>query len=175
MRKLHIDELNRLSIEEFENAEKIPLVVVLDNIRSMHNVGAVFRTGDAFIIEKLYLCGITGTPPNKEIRKTAIGATESVKWEYAKDTLPVIQDLKAKGYKIVSVEQVEGSTTLSDFQPDVNERYVLVLGNEVSGVQQEVVDESDVCLEIPQSGTKHSLNVSVCAGIVMWKFYNALV
>ena len=175
MRKLHIDELNRLSIEEFENAEKIPLVVVLDNIRSMHNVGAVFRTGDAFIIEKLYLCGITGTPPNKEIRKTAIGATESVKWEYAKDTLPVIQSLKAEGYKIVSVEQVEGSTTLSDFQPDVNERYVLVLGNEVSGVQQEVVDESDVCLEIPQSGTKHSLNVSVCAGIVMWKFYNALV
>ena len=175
MRKLHIDELNRLSIEEFENAEKIPLVVVLDNIRSMHNVGAVFRTGDAFIIEKLYLCGITGTPPNKEIRKTAIGATESVKWEYAKDTLPVIQGLKAEGYKIVSVEQVEGSTTLSDFQPDVNERYVLVLGNEVSGVQQEVVDESDVCLEIPQSGTKHSLNVSVCAGIVMWKFYNALV
>ena len=175
MRKLHIDELNRLSIEEFENAEKIPLVVVLDNIRSMHNVGAVFRTGDAFIIEKLYLCGITGTPPNKEIRKTAIGATESVKWEYAKDTLPVIQNLKAEGYKIVSVEQVEGSTTLSDFQPDANEKYVLVLGNEVSGVQQEVVDESDVCLEIPQSGTKHSLNVSVCAGIVMWKFYNALV
>ncbi|MBV7440154.1 RNA methyltransferase [Weeksellaceae bacterium TAE3-ERU29] len=174
MRKLHIDELNRLSVEEFENAKKIPLVVVLDNIRSMHNVGAVFRTGDAFIIEKLYLCGITGTPPNKEIRKTAIGATESVKWEYAKETLPVIQDLKAKGYKIVSVEQVEGSTTLSNFQPDANEKYVLVLGNEVSGVQQEVVDESDVCLEIPQSGTKHSLNVSVCAGIVMWKFYSAL-
>ncbi|MCK0202862.1 RNA methyltransferase [Ornithobacterium rhinotracheale] len=174
MRKLRVDELNRLSVEDFENAPKIPLVVVLDNIRSMHNVGAVFRTGDAFVIEKLVLCGITATPPNKEIRKTAIGATESVTWEYEKETIDAVQKLKDEGYKIVCVEQVESSTDFTDFVPEKGEKYALVLGNEVSGVQQSVVDLSDICLEIPQSGTKHSLNVSVCAGIVMWQFYKYL-
>uniref|UniRef100_UPI0039A46237 RNA methyltransferase n=1 Tax=Ornithobacterium rhinotracheale TaxID=28251 RepID=UPI0039A46237 len=174
MRKLRIDELNRLSVADFENAPKIPLVVVLDNIRSMHNVGAVFRTGDAFVIEKLILCGITATPPNKEIRKTAIGATESVAWAYEKDTDTAVQRLKDQGYKIVCVEQVENSTDFTHFIPQKGEKYALILGNEVSGVQQSVVDLCDICLEIPQSGTKHSLNVSVCAGIVMWQFYKFL-
>lgn len=174
MRKLRVDELNRLSVEDFEQAPKIPLVVVLDNIRSMHNVGAVFRTGDAFVIEKLVLCGITATPPNKEIRKTAIGATESVAWEYAKQTIDAVQKLKNNGYKIVCLEQVECSVDFTDFVPERGEKYALVMGNEVSGVQQSVVDLSDICLEIPQSGTKHSLNVSVCAGIVMWQFYKYL-
>lgn len=174
MRKLRVDELNRLSTEEFEQTAKIPLVVVLDNIRSMHNVGSVFRTGDAFVIEKLYLCGITATPPHKEIRKTAIGASETVTWEYVKDTVSLVNELKHNGYVIVSVEQVENSLSFEKFEPEKGKKYALVLGNEVSGVQQSVVDNSDICLEIPQSGTKHSLNVSVCAGIVLWNFYKHL-
>lgn len=175
MRKLSVEELNRLSVEDFTLAKKIPVIVILDNIRSMHNVGSVFRTCDAFIIEKIYLCGITATPPHKEIRKTAIGATESVAWEYQKEALALVQALKQQNYTILSVEQAEGSTTLNDFSPSTEKKYALVFGNEVSGVQQSIVDESDACLELPQSGTKHSLNVSVCAGIVLWKFYNVFI
>lgn len=172
MRKLKLDELGRVSVKEFKESDKIPLVVVLDNIRSMHNIGAVFRTSDAFLIEKIYLCGITATPPNKEIRKTALGATESVDWEYVSDVNELIQKLKEENWIVASIEQVEGSVNFSEYEPDPNGKYAVVFGNEVEGVSQSVVDASDLCLEIPQSGTKHSLNVSVCAGIVLWEFYD---
>ena len=171
MRKLKLEELGRISVEEFKETEKIPVIVVLDNIRSMHNIGSVFRTSDAFLIEKIYLCGITATPPNKEIRKTALGATESVDWEYVKEINELIPELKSKGFKILSIEQTESSQNLSEFEFHPNEKYAVIFGNEVEGVQQSVINESDFCLEIPQGGTKHSLNVSVCAGIVLWETY----
>lgn len=171
MKKLKLEELGRISVTEFKRIEKIPVVVVLENLRSMHNIGSVFRTSDAFLIEKIYLCGITATPPNKEIRKTALGATESVNWEYVKEIDLLIAQLKKDGYKVVAVEQTQGSTSLSDFKGDKENKYALIFGNEVEGVAQAVVNQSDVCLEIPQSGTKHSLNVSVCAGIVLWEFF----
>lgn len=171
MKKLKLEELGRISVEEFKETQKIPVVVVLDNIRSMHNVGSVFRTSDAFLIEKIYLCGITGRPPHKDIRKTALGATESVDWEYAQDAILLIDRLKSEGYKIISVEQTDGSIQLTDYKPDLNTKYALIFGNEVEGVQQKLIDKSEVCLEVPQDGTKHSLNVSVCAGIVLWKFF----
>lgn len=171
MKKLKLEELGRISVEEFKETDKIPVVVVLDNIRSMYNIGSVFRTADAFLIEKIYLCGITATPPNKEIRKTALGATDSIDWEYVKETSELILRLKSDGFKILSVEQTEGSKNLSGFELDPNEKYAVIFGNEVDGVQQKVINQSDLCLEIPQSGTKHSLNVSVCAGIVLWEFY----
>lgn len=173
MRKLKLEELGRVSVEEFKEVGKIPVVVVLDNIRSMHNIGAVFRTSDAFLVEKIYLCGITATPPNKEIRKTALGATESVDWEYVAEIHELISQLKNENYMILSVEQTEGSLSLLDFEIKPNAKYALILGNEVDGVQQIVINESDFCVEIPQDGTKHSLNVSVCAGIVLWEFYSA--
>lgn len=172
MRKLKLEELGRVSVEEFKEVGKIPVVVVLDNIRSMHNIGAVFRTSDAFLVEKIYLCGITATPPNKEIRKTALGATESVDWEYIAEIHELISQLKNENYTILSVEQTEGSLSLLDFEIISNAKYALILGNEVDGVQQTVINESDFCVEIPQDGTKHSLNVSVCAGIVLWEFYS---
>lgn len=172
MRKLKLEELGRVSVEEFKEVGKIPVVVVLDNIRSMHNIGAVFRTSDAFLVEKIYLCGITATPPNKEIRKTALGATESVDWEYIAEIHELISQLKNENYTILSVEQTEGSLSLLDFEIKSNAKYALILGNEVDGVQQTVINESDFCVEIPQDGTKHSLNVSVCAGIVLWEFYS---
>jgi len=171
MKKLKLEELGRISVEEFKETDKIPVVVVLDNVRSMYNIGSVFRTADAFLIEKIYLCGITATPPNKEIRKTALGATDSIDWEYVKETSELILRLKSDGFKILSVEQTEGSKSLSGFELDPNEKYAVIFGNEVDGVQQKVINQSDLCLEIPQSGTKHSLNVSVCAGIVLWEFY----
>lgn len=169
MRKLKLEELNRLSPAEFREAEKQPVMVVLDNIRSMHNVGAVFRTADAFLIEKVILCGITPVPPHREIRKTAIGAEESVAWEYHPQILPFVKELKSKGYKIYSVEQTDRSTPLNEFVPDY-EKCAVILGNEVEGVSQEIIDISDAAIEIPQFGTKHSLNVSVAAGIVLYKF-----
>lgn len=172
MRKLKLEELGRISVDDFKSVDKIPVVVILDNIRSMHNIGSVFRTSDAFIIERIYLCGITATPPNKEIRKTALGATESVEWEYVKEINELIPELKSDGFKILSIEQTEGSASLSDFKINSNEKYAVIFGNEVDGVQQSVIDQSDFCLEIPQGGTKHSLNVSVCAGIVLWEFYS---
>lgn len=169
MQKLKNEELNRLSPEAFKNAEKTPIVLVLDNIRSLHNVGSAFRTADAFLIEKIYLCGVTGTPPNKEIEKTALGATNSVEWVYVKNTMDAVNELKAKEYKIYSIEQANESVKLHVFETDKTKPLALVFGNEVYGVDQEIVDVSDAVVEIPQLGTKHSLNVSVSLGIVLWE------
>ncbi|HBS88337.1 MAG: RNA methyltransferase [Bacteroidetes bacterium GWF2_38_335] len=170
MRKLKNSELKRLSGEEFKKAKKKPICVVLDNIRSANNVGSVFRTSDAFLIEKIFLCGFTSCPPNPEIHKTALGATDTVEWEKYEHTIELIRKLKSEGYTIISVEQTENSVMADDFVPEKNVNYALVFGNEVNGVDQDIVDLSDFCLEIPQFGTKHSLNISVCAGIVLWDF-----
>jgi RNA methylase, spoU family len=175
MRKLNVLEMNRLTVEEFKAARKLPLVVVLDNVRSLHNVGSVFRSCDAFRIEAVYLCGITATPPSAEIHKTALGAEDSVSWKYYKSTLDAVEELKQKGYFVYSIEQVEGSENMAKISLDASKRYAVVLGNEVKGVEQAVVNASDSCLEIPQLGTKHSLNVSVTAGIVVWEFAKQLV
>lgn len=174
MRKLKITEMNRISPEEFKKREKTPLVVVLDNVRSLHNVGSVFRTADAFLIEAVYLCGITSTPPHAEIHKTALGAEDSVEWKYFEDTHEAIKELKSKNFKVFAIEQAEGSTSLTDFETETDEKYAVILGNEVKGVQQSVVDICDACIEIPQFGTKHSLNVSVTAGIIIWEFFRKL-
>lgn len=174
MRKLKNEELGRLSIEGFKAVEKIPVAIVLDNVRSLNNVGSAFRTADAFLIEKIYLCGITGKPPHREINKTALGATDSVAWEYHKDTLTLAQHLKKEGYTIASIEQAENSTSLKDYTPKSIRKIACIFGNEVFGVDQKVVDSSDVCLEIPQFGTKHSLNISVSIGIVIWHLFNHL-
>ncbi|MDY0780395.1 RNA methyltransferase [Tenacibaculum sp. IB213877] len=171
MRKLKNSELGRLSVDEFKQTEKTPLLVVLDNVRSLNNVGSVFRTSDAFLIEKIYLCGITATPPNKEIHKTALGATESVDWEYVEDTLTLVEKLKKENVKVLSIEQAENSTMLNEFEPKENQTYAVVFGNEVKGVQQSVVSASDSCIEIPQLGTKHSLNISVSCGVVLWDLF----
>lgn len=170
MRKLTVEELNRMDIEEFHQSEKLPLVIVLDNIRSLHNVGSVFRTADAFRLQGVWLCGITACPPAAEIHKTALGAEDSVSWEYFEDTLDAVERLQREGYEVLAVEQVEGSLKLNTFRTDPAKRYALILGNEVKGVRQDVVDAADAALEIPQYGTKHSMNVSVTAGIVMWEF-----
>lgn len=167
-RKLKITEMGRMSVDEFHEVEKLPLVVVLDGVRSLYNVGSVFRTGDAFRITGVVLCGITATPPNTEIHKTALGAEDSVAWRHFADTMEAVSWLKSEGYTLLAVEQCEGSTMLQDFQPDPSQKYAVILGNEVKGVQQQVVDACDGCLEIPQFGTKHSMNVSVTAGIVIW-------
>ena len=174
MRKLTITELNRITTEEFKQTKKIPLVVVLDNVRSLYNVGSVFRTSDAFRVEKIWLCGVTGTPPNPEIHKTAIGAEFSVDWEASDSTVEVVRQLRQAGYFVYSVEQVEGSDKLQNLKLDPTRKYAVVMGNEVKGVQQEVVDISDGCLELPQFGTKHSLNVSINTGIVIWDFFKQL-
>lgn len=174
MRKLLNDELDRLSVEEFKRVDKIPLTLVLDNVRSLNNIGSIFRTADAFRLEKIYLCGITATPPHREIHKTALGATESVRWEYKEETVDAISELKQTGYQIFSVEQAEGALLLDQVQLADNQKYALVFGHEVRGVDQRVVDMSDHCLEIPQYGTKHSLNISVAAGIVIWELFRAL-
>ncbi len=174
MRKLKITELNRLSVEEFTESEKFPLVIVLDNIRSLLNVGSVFRTADAFLCQSVYLCGITSTPPNPEIHKSALGAENSVAWKYFENTLDAVEELRKSGFIILAVEQAEGSTLLDGFQPQKGKKYAVILGNEVKGVQQAVVDACDACLEIPQYGTKHSLNVSITGGIIIWDFYQKL-
>lgn len=173
-RKLRVEELNRIGIEEFREVKKIPLTVVLDNVRSRHNIGSVFRTGDAFRIEEVVLCGITSTPPNVEIHKTALGAENSVKWRYSEETLPEVLRLKADGCTVFSVEQTENSTSLETIRLEKDKKYAVIFGHEVHGVQQTVIDASDGCIEIPQYGTKHSLNVSVTAGIVMWDFFKQL-
>lgn len=170
MRKLKITELNRITAEEFKAAEKLPLVVVLDHVRSLYNVGSVFRSSDAFRVESICLCGITATPPHAEIHKTALGAEDTVDWKYYARTQDAVRDLKSAGWEVWAVEQVEGSVMLQDFEPEKGKKYAIVLGNEVKGVQQEVVDQCDGCIEIPQFGTKHSLNVSVTAGILIWDF-----
>ncbi len=167
--------MKRLSIDEFREAAKLPLVVVLDDVRSMYNIGSVFRTGDAFRIEGVCLCGICQCPPSTEIHKTALGAEDSVSWQYFRTAVDAVGELKGRGYTVLSVEQAEGSTKLHEFVPEKGRRYAVVLGNEVKGVHQEVVDASDGCLEIPQLGTKHSMNVSVTAGIVIYKFAEALM
>lgn len=174
MRKLKITELNRISAEEFKQVEKLPLIVVLDQVRSLYNVGSVFRSSDAFRVEALYLCGITATPPHAEIHKTALGAEDSVSWTYFKTTQEAVAQLKAEGVEVWAVELVEGSVMLQDFKPQAGKRYAIILGNEVKGVQQDVVDECDGCIEIPQFGTKHSLNVSVTGGILIWEFARLL-
>ncbi len=174
-RKLKNSELNRLNIQEFKRRNKTPLIIVLDNIRSLNNIGSVFRTSDAFLIKKIYLCGITARPPHKDIHKTALGATDSVEWEYFKDTTEAINRLKNEQVKIVSIEQVENAVLLQDFKPETQTTYALVFGNEVKGVQQKIIDMSDYCIEIPQFGTKHSLNISVSAGIVMWDFFQKML
>lgn len=169
MRKLRNKELNRLSVEEFKLIEKTPIVVVLDNVRSLNNVGSVFRTSDALCLEEIYLCGITPTPPHNDIHKTALGAEDSMLWSYHVETITAVEELKDKGYKVYCVEQAIKSTSLLDFKPDQGQKIALVFGNEVKGVQQVVIDKADGCIEIPQFGTKHSLNISVSAGIVLWE------
>lgn len=175
MRKLRTIEMNRLSIEEFREAPKLPLVVVLDNVRSLYNIGSIFRSCDAFRVKSVYLCGITATPPNAEIHKTALGGEDSVEWKYFEKTEDVIQQLRQEDYFIYSIEQVENSTRLQNLSLDATKTYAVVFGNEVKGVSQNVVDLSNDCLEIPQLGTKHSLNVSVAAGIVIWEFARQLI
>jgi len=170
MQKILNEDLNRLEIEDFKKTKKNSFVVVLDNIRSMNNVGSVFRTSDAFLCEKIYLCGITPKPPHRDIQKTALGATESVDWEYFSSTNEVIDLLKKEDYTVISIEQVEKSTLLHEFVPEKSRKYAFVFGHEVSGVDQEIVDKSDFCIEIPQFGTKHSLNISVSCGLVIWDF-----
>lgn len=174
MKKLKITEMNRLSPEEFRTASKLPLIVVLDNVRSLHNVGSIFRTGDAFAIEGVFLCGITSTPPHAEIHKTALGAENTVNWEYFEDTHLAVNKLKNDGYTVFAIEQAVGSTFLPTLELDNTKKYAVVLGNEVKGVQQSIVDQCDGCIEIPQYGTKHSLNVSVTGGIISWEFFRIL-
>ena len=168
MRKLKNSELDRKSVTEFKTAEKTPIIVILDNIRSSNNVGSVFRSSDAFLIEKIYLCGITATPPNKDIQRTALGSTDSVQWEYVKDTISIVKELQEQGVYVASIEQAEDAILLNNFTPPVGKKLAIIMGNEVKGVQQEVVSESNSCIEIPQYGTKHSLNISVTCGIVLW-------
>lgn len=175
MRKLRTIEMKRLTADEFREARKLPLTVVLDDVRSMHNVGSVLRTADTFLVEQVLLCGITGTPPHPEIHKTALGAEDSVSWRHCSSAAEAVGELRRAGYVILSIEQAEGSTLLHEFRPDAARRYAVVLGNEVKGVSQQVIDLSDACLEIPQLGTKHSMNVSVTAGIVIYQFAHDLI
>jgi 23S rRNA (guanosine2251-2'-O)-methyltransferase len=174
MRKLKNSELDRLSVEAFKQSAKTPLIIILDNIRSLNNIGSVFRTSDAFLIEKIYLCGITAKPPHKDIHKTALGSTDTVAWEYVENTLDLVKKLKAENVKILSIEQAENATMLNEFAPQQQTTYAIVFGNEVRGVSQEVVNASDVVLEIPQYGTKHSLNISVSCGVVLWDLFSKL-
>ncbi|WP_276168001.1 RNA methyltransferase [Zobellia alginiliquefaciens] len=174
MRKLKNEELDRLDVEAFKEAEKSPIVIVLDNIRSLNNIGSVFRTSDAFLIEKIYLCGITAQPPHKDIRKTALGATESVAWEYKENTVDLVRTLAEDGYTVLSIEQAENAIMLNELKVDAAKKYALVFGNEVKGVSQDVVDASHNVIEIPQYGTKHSLNISVSAGVVVWDLWSKI-
>ncbi len=171
MRKLSMEELNRVSVEKFNELNKLPVVCILDNVRSLHNIGSIFRTSDAFRVNELYLCGITATPPNREINKSALGATESVKWQYFEDTCHAIEKLKSEGYKIIAVEQASESVILEKFNPGITEKIAFVFGNEVNGVSDKVLEMVDACVEIPQFGTKHSFNVSVTAAIVLYHIY----
>ena len=174
MRKLRNDELGRIDVEAYKSAGKSPIIIVLDNIRSLNNIGSVFRTADAFLVEKIYLCGITATPPHKDIHKTALGATDSVDWEYVPDTIELVERLKNEGCHLISVEQAENATQLNDYDPAKEKKQVLIFGNEVKGVAQNVVTASNEVLEIPQFGTKHSLNISVSVGIVVWDCWSKI-
>jgi tRNA G18 (ribose-2'-O)-methylase SpoU len=174
MRKLENSELERKSVADFKKSDKTPIILVLDDVRSLHNIGSVFRTADAFLVEKIYLCGITATPPNKEIHKTALGATETVAWEHHENVLEVITKLKSENTTTLAIEQVESAVFLQDFKTEKKQKYALVFGNEVHGVSQEAVALCDGCIEIPQLGTKHSLNIAVSAGIVVWDLFSKL-
>ncbi len=171
MRKLKLDELNRATISEFKTQQKLPLAVVLDNVRSMHNVGSLFRTCDGFAVDQICLCGITGQPPHREIEKTALGATQSVNWTYYSDPMQAVEQLRREGYRIIAIEQAEKSIMLNEFEASMDEKYALIFGNEVNGVSDEVMKAIDFCIEIPQFGTKHSFNIVVSAGIVLWDFF----
>ncbi|MFC5283366.1 RNA methyltransferase [Pedobacter alpinus] len=172
MRKLKLEELNRPSVEEFKSVVKLPVIVVLDNVRSLHNVGSAFRTSDGFAVEEIYLCGITAQPPHREIEKTALGATQSIKWKYFENSIDAVKDLQTNNYQIVAIEQAENSVSLLDFNPDKQKKYAFFFGNEVNGVSEEVMQHIDTCLEIPQFGTKHSFNIVISTGIVLWDFYS---
>jgi 23S rRNA (guanosine2251-2'-O)-methyltransferase len=174
MKKLKLEELGRISVDEFKGSTKLPVTIVLDNIRSLHNVGSAFRTSDAFRLEKIYLAGITGTPPHREIEKSALGATNSVEWKYFENTRDAVQQLKDDGYFIIIIEQTSESKSLFEFEPEPGRKYCLVFGNEVNGVSEEAIALGDIALEIPQVGTKHSLNISVCVGIIAWEFFKNL-
>ncbi len=171
MRKLKLDELNRPTVDEFKEQQKLPIVIVLDNVRSLHNVGSAFRTADGFAVEAIYLCGITAQPPHREIEKTALGATQSIKWEYFENVIDAVNQLKADNYKIIAIEQAENSISLLNHQPKGDDKYALFFGNEVNGVSEEVMQNIDTCIEIPQFGTKHSFNIVISTGIVLWDFY----
>ena len=174
MKKLKNSELNRISIEEFKKSKKIPITILLENIRSAHNIGSVFRTADSFLINEIILCGISAQPPNKDIRKTALGSSESVEWKYEKNIEVAIQKLKDEGNKIISVEQTTNSISLENFKPSKNSKYAIIFGNEVNGIEQRTIDLSDMAIEIPQYGTKHSLNISVAAGIIIWGIFSKI-
>jgi tRNA G18 (ribose-2'-O)-methylase SpoU len=174
MRKLKNSELDRKSIDEFKESEKTPIIIVLDNVRSLNNIGSVFRTSDALLVEAVYLCGITATPPHRELHKTALGAEDSVCWEYFEQTEDAVKKLKLNGFSVYSVEQAENSTSLDAFEMNSEQKYALIFGNEVKGVQQEIVNQSEGCIEIPQFGTKHSFNISVSCGIVLWDLFSKL-
>jgi tRNA G18 (ribose-2'-O)-methylase SpoU len=174
MQKLKLEDLNRVGVEEFKQQEKLPIVVILDSVRSMHNVGSIFRTTDGFAVEKIYLCGITAQPPHREIEKTALGATQSIDWVYNADITEVIQELKTAGYNIIAIEQAMNSVMLHEYQPADDQKYALIFGNEVNGVSEEAMKMIDTCIEIPQFGTKHSFNIVISAGIVLWDFFSKL-
>ena len=174
MQKLKLDELNRVGVDDFKNQEKLPVVVILDSVRSMHNIGSIFRTSDGFAVEHIYLCGITAQPPHREIEKTALGATQSIDWTYCNDITEAITKLKNEGYKIIAIEQAQKSEHLNNFKPENKEKYALIFGNEVNGVSDEAMQMIDNCIEIPQFGTKHSFNIVVSAGIVLWDFFAKL-
>lgn len=172
MRKLKLDELNRVSVEEFKRQEKLPVIVVLDNVRSLNNVGSAFRTADGFAVEAIYLCGITAQPPHREIEKTALGATQSIAWSYFENVADAVKDLKKHNFEIIAIEQAESSISLLEFEPQHNKKYAFFFGNEVNGVSDEVMREIDSCIEIPQFGTKHSFNIVISTGIVLWDFFS---
>jgi 23S rRNA (guanosine2251-2'-O)-methyltransferase len=174
MRKLKLDELNRATVDEFKAQDKLPVAVVLDNVRSMHNIGSIFRTSDGFAVEQICLCGITAKPPHREIEKTALGATQSINWTYFETPQQAVETLRADGYKIIAIEQAENSIMLNTFAPVANEKYALIFGNEVNGVSDDVMQQIDACIEIPQFGIKHSFNIVVSAGIVLWDFFAKL-
>jgi 23S rRNA (guanosine2251-2'-O)-methyltransferase len=174
MRKLKLEELNRPNVAEFKNQQKLPIIIVLDNVRSLHNVGSAFRTADGFAVEAIYLCGITAQPPHREIEKTALGATQSIPWKYFENINEAIADLKTQQYQIIAIEQAVNSISLSDFYPKKDEKYALFFGNEVNGVSNEAMQQIDACIEIPQFGTKHSFNIVISTGIVLWDFYSKL-
>lgn len=175
MRKLKLEELNRASVEDFKEQKKLPIVVILDSVRSLHNVGSIFRTSDGFAVEKVILCGITGQPPHREIEKTALGATNSVKWEYYAEITEAIGKLKSEGYQIIAIEQADESVMLNEFEMDSNQKYALIMGNEVHGVSEDAMKLIDCCIEIPQFGTKHSFNVVVATGIVLWDLFSKFI